>query len=74
MAKHYKMHCEGIKVGASFGNTQPPPPVELSILLHWDGRIQITGPLNDKEFCLRMLDSAKEQIINSDVKQLVSSN
>lgn len=72
MAKNYKMHCEGIKVGAVFGNQ--PPPVELGITLFWDGRIQITGPLNDKEFCLRMLESAKEQIMNSNVNQLVSSN
>lgn len=72
MAKNYKMHCEGVKVGAAFGNQ--PPPVELHISLSWDGRIQITGPLNDKEFCLRMLDSAKEHIVNSDMNQLVSSN
>lgn len=69
---HYSMHCEGVKVGAAVGGQ--PKPIELKIIAFPDGKVNIVGPLTDKEFCLFMLDSAKKLIEEAEATQLVSSN
>ena len=70
---HYKMKAEGGHVGARVGRA-PVLVAELSIRVMNDGTIQITGPLNNKDLCLRVLAAAKEQIEQAEASQLVSSN
>lgn len=74
---HYKIHCEGGHVGADiFGSKEPElPPVEIKILAWTNtGQVQLTGPLNDKELCIKILEAAKEQILKSKPADLKSLN
>lgn len=36
--------------------------VEIAVRLHRNGSMSVAAPLGDKDFCLRMLDEAKDAI------------
>ena len=44
---------------------------ELKIVIGDDGSMQVTGPIHDKEWCLRCLDMAKDTVKNYKVAPLI---
>jgi hypothetical protein len=65
------MKAEGGHIGATMSN---PVIAELRVTVKSNGELQITGPLQDKQLCLDILEEAKKQIAGASTEQLISSN